>query len=476
MRKHAGIMVPLFSVPGKYGIGDIDSMYKLIDKVKHTGISVMQLLPMNAVAGDETSPYSSISSFAFNPVYISLARISYLEHQIPEPIPTGDRVDYVTANEIKYAFLKKAYSSFLKNASALDLKHFEEFCEKQNEWLEPYAVFHALAASNNSAFWDWDKDLQTLNGAMGWAKENESSVNFYKFCQWLMFEQWQELKQYAADAGISFMGDLPLYVSKNSSDHWAKPELFKKGVHAGVPPDIYAEDGQDWGNPIYNWEMMAKDGFTWWKKRLLWLGEFFDLVRVDHFRGLYSYWEVTDGKSPKETEDWTTGPQTPLIDALKETGVTLIGEDLGDIPDEVDQWIQETEVPGYKVFLFGWGHYRSEKYRWPENYPRNSLACTSTHDSESFVEFLNAMEDPYVYELAAYLGIREEEQFTLTTLLDRSIQKLLSSNSRYVIIPLQDILNIGVRINTPGTVGSKNWTAVIPVTSENEARINAFAD
>lgn len=476
MSKKIGIMVPLFSLSGDYGIGDIDSLYKLVDSICDKNIHVIQLLPMNAVAGNETSPYSSISSFAFNPVYISLSRLPWLEGNLPETTLSTERVDYTEANKLKYQFLRLAWKRFQAKNIPHEQQKLTAFNHKQKEWLEPYAIFHALCFHHNfKAFWDWPAEQQSLESARNWAKDNNEEVDFFRFLQWIFYEQWSELKRYAQEKNIIFMGDLPLYVSKNSSDHWARPEMFKKGVHAGVPPDMYSEDGQDWGNPIYDWEQMKKGKFSWWKKRLLWLKEYFDLVRIDHFRGLYSYWEVKDGESPKNTKDWTTGPQTALIDALKSTGVEIIGEDLGHIPEDVEEWIEETEVPGYRVLLFGWGGYKSEKYRFCEQYPKNSLACTSTHDSESYREFLENLNQEQVFELGAYLGIKSGESFTLQDLCEKSIRRLLSSPSQYVIIPLQDVLYQKIRINLPGSVSADNWTAIINIDEQGWQSLEKFS-
>ena len=151
------------------------------------------------------------------------------------------------------------------------------------------------------------------------------------------------------------MGDLPIYVSKNSADVWSQPDLFQEGIHAGVPPDLYSEEGQDWGNPIYDWDLMQRDNFLWWRQRMEWLKEFFDIVRVDHIRGLHDYWAVKDGYSPKDTTQWTKGPRDQIINALRESGVEIIGEDLGLITEQVEEWMQRLDVPGYRVFIFGWG-------------------------------------------------------------------------------------------------------------------------
>ncbi len=462
MAKEVGVMTPLFSLPGDYGIGDVDSLYRFVEILNGTGVSIVQLLPMNALMGAETSPYSSISAFALHPLYISLRRLP-IRVEVPAGVSSEDRVDYQGAYAIKSEILRKGYAAFLLEGSKALLRRFEDFCQQEKEWLDEYALFHALAEHHKKAFWDWEESEQNPETAGIFEEEHPSEVNFWRWQQWVLFEQWQELKSFAHEKGIRFMGDLPLYVSRNSSDYWARPEIFKKGVHAGVPPDMYSEDGQDWGNPIYNWPVMKKRNFSWWKRRMEWLVKFFHLIRIDHIRGMYSYWEVPDGKLPKEVREWTPGPKKDVIDALKTSGIELIGEDLGDIPPEVDEWMEEIDVPGYRVLLFGWGSYQSEKYRWPEHYPVQSLACTSTHDSESFVQFLEMQTEEHLFEMASWLGFQKGDEFTLEDLRIGAIRKLLRSPSRYVILPLQDILGLGIRVNLPGSVGDENWSAVIPL-------------
>ena len=468
-------MVPLFSLPGAHGIGDIDSLYHLIERVRNLGIEIIQLLPLNALSGNDTSPYSSISAFGMDPIYLSLGRLKYLNRSI-DVVESGTSVQYSEVRGLKLPILRESFKNFQKDATPFDQKRYQNFYRENQEWLEPFSIFHALSSKENKAFWDWDQDHQDLKSAREWANSNEEEVNFYRYLQWIFFEQWSDLKLFAAENGLVFMGDLPLYVSKNSADYWSEPGNFKKGVRAGVPPDLYAAEGQDWGNPIYDWKKMGKDGFSWWKKRLVWLENFFDLVRLDHIRGIYSYWAVPDGKKPNQVKRWTPGPASDLIRALKDTQIELIGEDLGSIPPAIDKWMKDIDIPGYKVFLFGWGEYKSEKYRFPETYSTKTLACTSTHDSESFFEFLENMDDSRVFELAAYLGIKPEEEFTILDFLDRVIDRLLKSPSQYVIFPLQDLLGKSIRINLPGSVGEDNWSKTIPITEHDQSRLELLGE
>lgn len=473
-KKHVGVMVPLFSLRGTHGIGDIDSLYHFIEQIKDTGIDIIQILPLNALGMNDTSPYSSISAFGMDPIYLSLGRLKYLTRTIDPVHSKEPKVDYQAVRELKLPALRESFEGFQKLGTPMDKKRYQAFCREHDSWLTPFSIFQALSFHEPKAFWDWEDDLQSMKGAQAWAEDHKEEVEFSRYLQWIFFRQWTDLKSFAAEHGILFMGDLPLYVSKNSADYWSNPDLFRKGVRAGVPPDLYAAEGQDWGNPIYNWKAMKKEGFSWWKQRLIWLKHFFDLIRLDHIRGIYSYWAVPEGKKPNEVKRWTPGPATDLIEALKESGIELIGEDLGSIPPAVDKWMRDIKIPGYKVFLFGWGEYESEKYRFPETYTKESLACTSTHDSESFFEFLENLDDSRVFELASYLGLEADEEFTLLDLLDRILIRILKSPSKYVIFPLQDILAKSIRINLPGSVGDENWTSIIPLEDYDYERLDEF--
>jgi len=207
---------------------------------------------------------------------------------------------------------------------------------------------------------------------------------------------------------------------------------------------------------------------------MIWLKEYFALMRIDHVRGMYSYWEIPDGKKPIDVKDWTDGPKSAVIKALKSTGIQLVGEDLGDIPPEVEKWMEEIDIPGYRVLLFGWGPYKSEKYRFPKTWPVQSLACTSTHDSESFMEFLLALKEEMVYEMGAWLGFKAGDEFTVEDLRIGCLKQLLLCPSRFVIIPLQDITGEAIRINLPGSVGSDNWSAVLKLGEPEVKEIQRF--
>ena len=464
-RPEIGFLTPLFSLPGQHGIGDIDSLVELIEEVSSRGINLLQVLPLNALAGGETSPYSSISAFANTPLSLSLKKVPYLK-DVPEPVPSENVVNYSKAIKIKMAPLRAAFERFQGLATDAQKEDFHSFFESQRFWLEPYAIFHALFEKNQCGFWDWDPSLQSLEGASRWASQNLDEVVFFQFLQWTFYNQWKELRVLARESGIRFLGDLPLYVSKNSADSWASPDSFQKGIHAGVPPDLYSDEGQDWGNPIYAWDQMKEDGFAWWKQRMNWLREFMDVVRIDHFRGIYSYWAVEDGHSPKETRDWTPGPATSLINALGETGIEMIGEDLGYIPQEVENWLEDVQVPGFRVLIFGFGFYSrvpeygAHRHSNPSCYPTESLACTSTHDSESLMEFIESIEGEERAEFCRFL--EEPPGAPIETLRKKCLQKVLESPSRYKVFPLQDVLGEPLRVNLPGTVSESNWSVVFP--------------
>ena len=457
LKKH-GVAIPVFSLPGKYGIGDIASLRNLIQRLKDFPIDLIQVLPLNALGPFEISPYSSISAFANELLYIDVDLLSNSPKEV-NGYSNDLTVNYYDARCIKTDVLKESYQEFINFENSIERQSFEVFKIKQRHWLDSYSYFHYLLDKNKCAYWDWPKkSLDCLS-----VQEIEN-VEFYSYVQWIFYEQWQTLRLEARNYGIELMGDLPIYVSKNSADIWADPELFQTGIHAGVPPDLYSEDGQDWGNPIYDWNLMQQDNFLWWRQRMEWLKEFFDIVRVDHIRGLHDYWAVKDGFSPKETMDWTEGPRDGIIEVIREAGVEIIGEDLGLITEDVEHWMRRLHVPGYRVFIFGWGWYSKQgqdygalKYKNPNSYPEHSLCCSSTHDSESLAEFLDNLTEIERHDLCRFLNCSHID------LRKTILKSLRDSPSNYVIHPIQDLMNLPIRINTPGTVGEKNWTSIIPL-------------
>ena len=469
--KTHGIAVPIFALQGKYGIGDIASLRNLIQRLKGFPIDVIQVLPLNALGPFEISPYSSISAFANELLYIDIDLLS--NSKTPVNTYSNDQTaDYALARRIKTEALKNSYGEFINSENLIDRQSFAVFKEKQRYWLESYSHFHYRLDENRCAYWDWSQDSSK------WSSTDEvGNVEFYSYVQWIFYEQWQTLRTEAGQVGITLMGDLPIYVSKNSADVWSNPELFQTGIHAGVPPDLYSEDGQDWGNPIYDWDLMQEDNFLWWRQRMEWLKEFFDIVRVDHIRGLHDYWAVKDGFSPKETKDWIEGPRDGIIEAIREAGVEIIGEDLGLITKEVEHWMRRLNVPGYRVFIFGWGWYAKQgqdygalKYKNPNSYPEHSLCCSSTHDSESLTEFLNNLTEIQRSDLRSFLNC-SEDKLRITIL-----RSLRDSPSKYVIHPIQDLMDLSIRINTPGTVGEKNWTSIIPLDNLEQGLTEYFSE
>lgn len=462
-----GVAFPLFSLPGKYGVGDIDSLYEFVESIKEGPLKVIQLLPLNALNKSETSPYSSISAFANHSLYLSISKLPFLS-KIPEGIKISDRVQYAKCFEIKEACFRNSYEGFLKSADAAFRKGFDRFCKEQSHWLDSYSYFHAILNRHNLGFWDWPEELQSwINLGDKEKEEFHLEAQYFAYLQYLFFLQWKDLKEHCQKYEIRLMGDLPIYVSKNSSDYWASPEMFQKGVHAGVPPDLYSEDGQDWGNPIYDWDLMKKDDYEWWKQRMRWMGQFFDLVRIDHIRGLHGYWAVEDGKKPSATKDWSPGPKDGVILAIQSCGMEIIGEDLGLITKDIEEWMLRLDVPGYRVFLFGWGWYAdsdsedygSLKYRDMLKYPENTLFCTSTHDSETLQGFLRELHEKHKSELCEYLNLPTDS--SIDTVREAILKLSLKSESRYLVHPLQDLIADTERVNSPGTVGEQNWSNVI---------------
>ncbi len=461
-------MVPLFSLPGRFGCGDIESLHTFLDNLAQTEFRLVQFLPLNALSAGDPSPYSSLSAFACNPLFLSLERLPWLR-KLPQELPTDEPIDWQRVYDIRMKALREAWKVFQEHPGGRQLVEFNIFRAEQGHWLEEWSLFAAIFTKQNKAFWDWPKKQRGPQWAYASMTDSlAKEADFQAFLQWLFFRQWREVRMHANQLGIQLMGDLPIYVSKNSADYWSRPEMFLKGVRAGVPPDLYSEEGQDWGNPIYDWELMEEEDFDWWRDRMGWLKQLYDCVRMDHIRGFHGFWAIEDGKKSKDTKEWTEGPGTPLIEALQDSGIGLIGEDLGYIPEDVQNWLQEFNIPGYRVSIFGWGYYASSddyggalRYRKPEEWPQNSYSTTSTHDSESLMEFLQALGSEDKKALIEDCGLPAGTQDSL--LADSMLQRILKSPSLLSVFPLQDILKLPVRINTPGTVSPKNWTARIPL-------------
>ena len=463
LKRGAGILLPVSSLPSKYGIGTFGKeAYKYVDWLCAAGQSYWQVLPLGPTSyGD--SPYQSPSAFAGNPYFIDLDILKSEKLLTAKELNDFDYgqseryVDYEKQYKNRYAILRKAFKRW-KNAPC---EAFEKF-EKREKWLSDYALFMAVKSYFGDKEWsEWDEDIRFRdNKALKrYKKELADDIYFHKFLQYKFYEQWDKLKKYANDRGIRIIGDMPIYVSYDSSDVWVNPELFRLDEKlrqtevAGCPPDDFCEDGQKWGNPLYNWEAHEKEKFAWFKSRMKALGRLYDIIRIDHFIGIVRYYCIPYDKSAKY--GWyEKGPGLKLTNAIVETlGLgRIIAEDLGALTPEVINVLEQTGFPGMKVLQFAFGGDASNDHL-PHNLRKNSVLYIGTHDNEPFRAYVDTRSKAELKHMMAYLGADTKEELD-----DTVIRALCSSVADTAILRMQDILKLGAdaRINFPSTFGN-NW-------------------
>ncbi len=466
MQRSAGILLPISSLPSKYGIGCFDkAAYAFVDFLKDAGQSYWQILPLGPTSyGD--SPYQSFSTFAGNPYFISLDALCEEQLLTQEEceaaaLPDTDSIDYSGLYETRYTLLRKAYRRMGTDDA------FPEFTASQ-PWLRDYALFMALKDHFDGVSWDnWNEDVRLRKeGALQhWRETLLEEIGFYKFLQYQFFRQWNRLKAYANANGIRIIGDIPIYVAFDSADAWANPKLFQldemgmpKAV-AGCPPDGFAADGQLWGNPLYNWDYHKKTGFKWWIARLRQCFAMYDVVRIDHFRGFDEYYAIPYGDKTAKNGHWEKGPGMALFRAAEAAlgKREVIAEDLGFMTDSVRQLVKESGFPNMKVleFAFDSRDTGSRNDYLPHNYDENCAAYTGTHDNQTITAWFQTITDEERSMAREYLC----DHYTPDEKLHRVfISLIMRSRAKLCIIPMQDWLGLDdrSRINVPSTVGT-NW-------------------
>lgn len=468
MKRQSGILMHISSLYGDYSIGNFGkSAYEFIDFIRKAGFSVWQVLPFT-VTDEYNSPYKSFSAFGGNPYFIDpetlcengLISKSDLENSKQA---TPYACEFERLGKERLTLLRKAYSNIT------DKSEIDTFIES-NPRLEAFCRFMTLREQNGGKPWqEWEcneiSDTETLG--------------LWKFIQYEFFRQWYAVKEYANANGISIIGDIPIYVSDDSCDVWENRRLFQvdeKGYPsrvAGVPPDYFAEDGQLWGNPLYDWDELKKDGYGWWKERIDHALKMFDGVRIDHFRAVEAYWSVDAKEKTARNGKWVKGPGIELVNAIKEghEDKLIIAEDLGDITAEVRALVEESGFPGMRVFQFGFLD-DGDSIHMPHNYVRNSVAYSGTHDNNTLFGFLWESSDDVRRRALDYCGFAGGDWGGATPLLLRAV---FSSVSDLAIIPVQDFLMYGsdTRINTPG-VASGNWSYRVTKEQLENADIGFF--
>lgn len=468
-KRKSGVLMHISSLPGDYSIGSFGKEAKeFIDFLSSCGFSMWQVLPFCLV--DEcNSPYKSYSAFGGNPYFVDLPTL--YEHGLL----TQDELDSCrqqTPYSCEFVRLYHTRTAVLMNAAKrADEKLKKEIAKyiESNVYLQQFCEFMALKKANNEKPWtDWETN------------EYDSDVLFlWQFIQYEFFTQWAEIKKYANDKGIKIIGDIPIYVSFDSCDVWANKEQFlldKENVPtcvAGVPPDYFAEEGQLWGNPIYDWEKMQKDGFKWWRARLEHNLNMFDAVRIDHFRGIESYWSVDGKATTAKNGKWVKGPGEAFVDMAKEVAKDklIIAEDLGDITKEVVDLVEYSGFPGMRVFQFGFLS-DSDNPHQPHNYPDNCIAYTGTHDNNTLLGYVWELSDETRKGMLEYCGYTSPDWNSGYSAIIRSI---FASHADTVILPIQDLLGYGsdTRLNIPGKADG-NWQYRVTKEQINSIDINRW--
>lgn len=470
MRK-AGILMPVASLPSRCGCGDFGPQaYHFADLLKQAGLSVWQILPLNPL-GYGNSPYQPYSSYAMDDLYISLDLLAKekLIHRSVKYHSGTESIDYEAVRRFREPFLKEAFASFVPDAS------FESFCDRK--WLRDYALFMALKRKNGMKAWtEWPKEERDILDQKNPDTEPyEEAIRYEQFKQYMLYLQWTALKAYVNGLGIEIMGDLPFYVGLDSADVWGsrKNFLLDDDGHpefiAGVPPDYFSATGQRWGNPIYNWDYMEKDGFSFWIDRLSYCGKLMDVVRVDHFRAFDTYWKIPSSCPTAIEGEWVEAPGYALFDELfaKNPDLRIVAEDLGELRAEVLELRDHYAFRGMRVLQFSFTPQEMQSDK------EHLLVYTGTHDNETTYAWYSAKprrEQRWMRTCLKKLG------FCSGSFMNDIIDYALSRSADIVIIPMYDWLHLGNegRLNTPGTVGAPNWMWRMPVFGPFRQRIAAI--
>lgn len=467
----AGVLCHISSLPNKYGIGSLGKeAYEFADFLKSAHVKYWQILPL-AQTGFGDSPYQSVCCNSGNPYFIDLEALKdeglLDEEELKNSEMPAGAVNYGELYKKRYAVLRLAYARFdLKNPEFVSFVESGEF--------EDYAVFMSLKSRYSGTF-DTFPDSYKYNENLAVKEFKETNYKseycFWQFLQFTFLKQWRKLKEYVNSLGISIIGDIPLYVAYDSADVWARPELFmldrelKPTETAGVPPDYFSKTGQLWGNPLYNWEVMKEDGYKWWVDRIARASKLYDVLRLDHFRGLEKYYCIPAGSETAEEGEWKQGPAKELFDAVKQNlgDVPIIAEDLGILDEDVEKLKNEVGLPGMKIMLFAFDGKEDNAYL-PANTEEFSVAYTGTHDNATALELLNKMTDEQfkVFKKRLRAALATENVAYPFVTREQAVWALclcvLASPANTAVIPVQDLCAMGgeCRMNIPSTP-SGNW-------------------
>ncbi len=452
--RSAGVLLHISSLPSANFGGDA---FKFVDFLAHIGAQIWQTLPLN-MPHDDGSPYQCLSAHAGNPAFIDFNAVVTLGLLTKEALAEKDTSLQANRNELASI----AYAHYKQHKNIQLTQEFTQFCRKNVSWLSDFACYLLLREKYHHASWHiWPIPFKNKQPAAikQFKQRNAHAIGEIKFTQFLFFKQWQALKTYANKNNIAMFGDIPIFVAYDSADVWAKPHLFKLDktkkmqVVAGVPPDYFSETGQRWGNPHYNWQAMQANGFSWWLARMRTQSHMFDLLRIDHFRGLESAWEIAEHADTAVEGSWVLAPGDALLKTIKKTfpHLRLIAEDLGVITAEVNALREKYALPGMKILQFAFGGDDSNPYL-PHNIHASSVVYTGTHDNDTTLGWALQLDEQTKNHVNSVLGDIPPQ------MPQALIELALASKANIAIIPLQDILGLdgAHRMNTPGTI-DKNW-------------------
>ena len=457
------------SLPGPYGIGTMgDNAYRFVDFLQRAGQTWWQILPIGPTSyGD--SPYQSFSSVAGNPYFIDLPQLErdgLLERDEYERLPWCESelsVDYGQLYQLRYEVLHHALAWAYRRFAQNPPEDYRRFCEENGHWLPDYALFMALKDAHGGRPWnEWEQPLKTREpGAIAAAREQYAGeIGFQMMLQYLFTRQWRALKGYANERGIRIIGDIPIYVPRDSADVWSAPEQFLLDENyepievAGCPPDGFSADGQLWGNPLYRWDAMKADGYRWWIDRFRASAALYDIIRIDHFRGFEGYYAIPGGAATARDGVWRQGPGIELFHAVRAAlgDLPIIAEDLGFLTEGVHRLREECGFPGMKVLQFAFDSREDSDYL-PHNYPRHCVVYTGTHDNDTIMGWMHTASPEDVRFAWEYLRLTEAEGPNWGMMCGA-----LQSPGDTVILTMQDLLGLGseARMNIPSTLGC-NW-------------------
>jgi len=485
LNRGAGILMPISALPSSHGIGTLgEESYRFTNFLKRIGCRYWQVLPVGPTSfGD--SPYQSFSAFAGNPYFIDLDYLVKEELLQPEEITkhkwqgSESSIDYAKIYKLRFPILKKAFV----RSNHLDTIEFLEFCEDNSYWLKDYSLYMAVKGHFGDKEWSlWDEDIRChkQEAIDKYTKLLEEDIRFWEFCQFKFRQQWNNLKAYTNQMGIQIIGDIPLYVAADSSDVWVHGELFeldqrKNPINvAGVPPDAFSDVGQRWGNPIYRWDVMDKNDFSWWRERMMISASLYDIIRIDHFIGVVNYYSIPSKCPTAVGGRWKQGPGRKLTDVIKNSigNAKIIAEDLGVLTPNVKELIVETGYPGMKVLVFALQGPADNDYL-PHNFKdTNIVAYTGTHDNETLIGFLNNKKEEELEFTYKYFNVSKKKDLPYAI-----IRELYASIADVVIVQMQDLLLLdnSARMNFPSTIGG-NWQWRIKKSQYKEIKEEMLSD